>query len=213
MKDLKLYGYWRSSCSWRVRIALHEKGLPFAYQAVHLVQDGGQQRRAEFDALNPMRQVPVLEWEDGGAVRSLGQSLAILELLQEVFPSPPLLPADPYLRGRARMLAECINSGIQPLQNLSVLQSPLVTDGRAFAAERIATGLEALQRLAEPTAGAFLVGDEPSLADVCLVPQLYNARRFDLDLGGLGLLVGIEERCAARPAFAAAHPDRQPDAP
>src|SRR5438309_5224726 len=107
---MKLYSYWRSSSAWRVRIALHLKGLPFEYQTVHLVQDGGQQFKPEHQQRNPMSQVPVLEWQEGGQTRRLAQSMAIIEWLDETHPSPPLLPKDPFARAQARMLAEHVNS-------------------------------------------------------------------------------------------------------
>src|SRR5262245_20343719 len=110
---MKLYSYWRSSCSWRVRIGLNLKGLSYTYEAVHLLKDGGQQNTEAYRTLNPMRTVPTLEFEEGGAVRRISQSLAILEYLEERYRTPALLPADPLLRARVRMLAEMVNSGIQ----------------------------------------------------------------------------------------------------
>ncbi|WP_408889155.1 maleylacetoacetate isomerase [Myxococcus faecalis] len=216
MKGLRLHNYWRSSASWRVRLTLHLKGLPFEYVAVHLLKDGGQQNSEAYRAVNPMRTVPTLEWtEADGTERRLSQSLAIVELLQERFPTPSLFPEDSYLRARARMMAEYVNSGMQPLQNLSVLQrikSELKGDDKAWGAYWNARGLEALETMVQPTAGRFCVGDTVSLADVCLVPQLYGARRFALDLSPYPTLLRIEAACAEHPAFQAAHPDRQPDA-
>ncbi len=212
---MKLHGYWRSSCSWRVRIALGLKGLAYEYVPVHLVKDGGAQNSDAYRALNPMRTVPTLEVEEGGRVVYLAQSLAILEYLEERHPSPALLPADPVARAHVRMLAELVNSGIQPLQNLSVLQrikGEHGVDDKAWAAHWIARGLTAFQAVAEGTAGRYCVGDTLSFADVCLVPQLYGARRFGVDLEPFGLLTRIEAECAAQPAFQAAHADRQPDA-
>nr|BDT37462.1 maleylacetoacetate isomerase [Myxococcus sp. MH1] len=216
MKGLRLHNYWRSSASWRVRLTLHLKGLPFEYVAVHLLKDGGQQNSDAYRAVNPMRTVPTLEWtEADGTERRLSQSLAIVELLQERFPTPPLFPEDSYLRARTRMMAEYVNSGMQPLQNLAVLQrikSELKGDDKAWGAYWNARGLEALETMVQPTAGRFCVGDTVSLADVCLVPQLYGARRFALDLSPYPTLLRIEAACAEHPAFHAAHPDRQPDA-
>ena len=209
-----LMGYWRSSCSWRVRIALNWKGLPYETSPVHLVADGGWQHRPEHRAVNPMRQVPVLV--DGGM--ALSQSVAILEYLEERHPEPPLLPADPQARARVRQLTEVINSGIQPLQNLSVMQrlgaefalTPEQT--RAWSRGCIARGFEALEALVETHGGTCCVGDAVSFADLCLVPQLYNARRFEVDLSRTPRLCAIERHLTALPAFAQAHPDAQPDA-
>ncbi len=212
---MKLLGYWRSSASYRVRIALHHKGVPFEYVSVHLVKDGGEQFRDDYRAKNPMAQVPTLEVEEAGVVHRLGQSLPIIEWLEERYPDPPLLPADSFLRARSRQLAEIINSGIQPFQNLSVLRfvkAELGGDEQAFARRFIEKGLAAFQAVAEPAAGRFSVGDAPTVADACLVPQLYAARRFGVDLSPFPLLVRIEEQCASLAAFQAAHPDRQIDA-
>lgn len=212
---MRLYNYWRSSASWRVRIGLAHKGLAYEYVPVHLVKDGGQQNAPGYREKNPMRTVPLLEWEEGGQTLRLSQSLAILEYLEEAHPAPPLYPQDALGRARARMLAEMINSGIQPLQNLAVLQrvkGELHGDEKAWAAHWIERGLAAFQASVAPLAGTFCLGDQLSVADVCLVPQLYGARRFGVDLAPFGLLTRIEAACNALPAFQAAHPDRQPDA-
>lgn len=207
---MKLYGYWRSSASWRVRIALAYKGLSYEYVPVHLVKDGGQQHGEAHRARNPMEQVPVLE-VDG---RLLTQSLAIIEWLEETWPQPALLPKDPFLRMRARQLAEIPNSGIQPLQNLSILQEieKLGGDKQAWGARWNRRGLAAMEAIARETAGRFLVGDEPTVADVCLVPQLYAARRFGVDPAEFPTLLRVEAACAELPAFRQAHADVQPDA-
>ncbi|MFL5345393.1 MAG: maleylacetoacetate isomerase [Hyalangium sp.] len=212
---MKLYSYWRSSCSWRVRIALNLKGLAYTYEAVHLLKDGGQQHSEAYRALNPMRTVPTLEWEEGGVVRRLSQSVAILEYLEERYRTPALLPAEPLLRARTRMLSEMVNSGIQPLQNLSVLQfvkHELKGDDKVFAAHWNARGLAALEAAVKETAGTYCVGDAVSFADIFLVPQLYGARRYGVDLTPYPTLTRIEAACDKLPAFQAAHPDRQPDA-
>ncbi|MRG93171.1 maleylacetoacetate isomerase [Polyangium spumosum] len=212
---MKLYGYWRSSASYRARIALHLKGISFENVPVHLLKNGGEQYGDDYRAKNPMAQVPTLEVEEGGVVHELGQSLAIIEWLEERHPEPRLLPTDSFLRARARQLAEIINSGIQPFQNTSVLKlvkAEFGADELAFARRFIEKGLTAYQALAEPVHGRFSVGDAPTVADVCLVPQLYAARRFGVDLSPFPLLVRIEEQAASLPAFQAAHPDRQIDA-
>jgi maleylpyruvate isomerase len=212
---IKLYSYWRSTSSWRVRIALHWKGLAHEIVPVHLLADGGQQRQADYRARNPMAQVPLLEFEERGAVQRIGQSLAILAYLDERFPEPALLPGDPYLRARARQLAELVASGIQPLQNLSVTQhlDALGQDSKAWLRHWVGRGIRAFDETARATRGAFCVGDQVSWADVCLVPQLYSARRFGIDLAEVPALLAIEERCQAIEAFRRAAPDQQIDAP
>ena len=210
---MKLYNYWRSSASWRVRIALHYKGVPFEYVPVQIVER--EQNQPEYGKKNPMQQVPTLECEEDGRLVHLAQSLAILEYLEERYPTPPLLPAGRVARARARQLAECVNAGIQPFQNLPVLgfiKDDLGGDSAAFARRWNTRGLEALEVLAQG-AGRFLVGDAPSIADVCLIPQLYSARRFGVELQAFPTLVRIEKACEELTAFASAHPDRQPDAP
>lgn len=208
-----LRGYFRSSASWRVRIALHWKGLAFETVPVHLLRNGGEQHGEEHRKLNPMEQLPVLIVDGVPLV----QSLAILEFLEERHPEPPLLPREPFARARARALAEVVNSGVQPLQNLEVMQRLGGTFGadkpaqQAWARAYIERGLAALEAMVTPGAGRFSVSDEVSFADLCLVPQLYNARRFSVDLSVCPTLVAIESRLVELPAFAAAHPDRQPD--
>jgi maleylpyruvate isomerase len=212
---LVLYSYWRSSSSWRVRIGLHLKGVPFVYRAIHLLKDGGEQWLPEHLKRNPTGQVPVLEATgEDGKTHALGQSLAILEFLDEAFPAPPLLPLDPFRRARARQIAEIVNSGIQPYQNLSVLRrvSELGADGPTWAKDWISRGLAALESLVPETAGEFCVGDHPTIADCCLIPQLAAGRRFALDLSKYPTLLRIEAASALHPAFQAAHADAQPDA-
>jgi maleylpyruvate isomerase len=211
---MKLYSYWRSSSAWRVRTGLAWKGVPYTYQAVHLIKDGGQQHGEQYRSKNPMGFVPLLEWEEGGTTRRLGQSMAILDYLEERFPTPSLFPVDPFLRGRSRQLAEMVNSGIQPFQNLSTLGQvkSLGVDDKAWVHHFLGRGLAALEKVALETAGTFCIGESPSLADIYLVPQLYAARRFKIDLAPFPTLVRIDAACEALPAFQAAHPDRQPDA-
>jgi maleylpyruvate isomerase len=208
---VKLYNYWRSTSSWRVRIALALKGVAYEYVAVHLVRDGGEQHTADYRGKNPMEQVPTLELDDGTVLR---QSLAIIAYLDERYPSPPLMPADLTLRARVREAAEIMNSGMQPLHNLAVLERlrAATMDEKAWTRHFVGRGLLALDAIARERGGRYLVGDAVSLADVCLVPQIYAARRFDVDLTGCPLLVQIADRVGAEPAFAGSHPDRQPDA-
>ena len=216
---MKLYSYWRSTSSWRVRIALHWKGIAHEIVPVHLLEGGGQQHQADYLARNPMAQVPLLELDQGdtvpGAVRRIGQSMAILAYLEERFPEPALLPGDPYLRARARQLAELVASGIQPLQNLSVTQylDAQGHDSKAWLRHWVGRGIRAFEETSRETRGSFCVGDQVSWADVCLIPQLYSARRFGVDLSEVPALLAIEERCQEMEAFRRAAPDRQVDAP
>lgn len=214
---LILHTYWRSSAAYRVRIGLALKGLAWQARPVHLVRDGGQQHAPRYAALNPQRLVPALEHGD----TVLTQSLAILEYLDEAFPAtPPLLPDDPAGRARVRSLAQLVACDVHPLNNLRVMQyleRSLGVEAEARTAWMLhwmAEGLDALEaRLAgAPETGRFCHGDTPGLADCCLVPQLYNARRFGLDLAPWPTLCRIEATCLALPAFAAATPAAQADA-
>lgn len=210
---LVLHNYWRSSASHRVRIGLNLKGLPYEYVVVNLLK--GNQHEDLYRSRNPMAQVPSLEIiEDDGTSRSLTQSLAILDYVNERWPEKSLLPRDLYLRARARGLAEIVNSGIQPLQNLTTLKAVKAFGGdeAVWPKTFIGSGLANFERAASDVAGKFCVGDEPSLADCCLIPQIHAARRFGVDMTKHTLLLGIEERALALPAFANAAPDRQPDA-
>jgi maleylpyruvate isomerase len=205
---MKLYSYWRSSCSWRVRIALAYKRLPHALAPVHLLRGGGEQHAGGYAALNPLAQVPTLITEAGEV---LTQSLAIVEYLEELYPEPPLLPSGALARARARELASIVATGIQPLQNLSVLQAidELGGDRAAWSRRWIERGLAALEARATP--GPYLAGAQPSIADVFAVPQLYNARRFGIDLAAYPTLSRAEEACLELPAFTDTRPEQQPD--
>lgn len=209
---MKLYGYWRSSCTWRVRIVLGLKGLDYEYVPVHL---GGEQHGAEHRERNPMQQVPVLEIGDGGSKLVLGQSMAIVEYLEERYPEPSIFPATRVGRARARQIAETVNAGIQPLQNTAVLaEVERLASGQseAWGAAWVSKGLAAVEALAATTAGEFLVGEAPGIADAFVVPQLFNARRFGLDVEAYPTLLGCEQKCEKLPAFEKAHPSRQVDA-
>lgn len=214
---LTLYDYWRSSACYRVRIALNLKGLAYAQKPVHLVRDGGEQHGAEHRERNPQELVPVLT--DGGRV--LRQSLAIVEYLDESFPGASLLPATARSRARVRALAQLVACDIHPLNNLRVMQY-LEHEFGAPQPERerwmqhwMEQGLTAFECLlaGDASTGSCCDGDEPTLADICLVPQVYNANRFGVDLTPYPLIRRVNAHCLSLPAFDAARPERQPDAP
>jgi maleylacetoacetate isomerase len=212
---MKLYDYFRSSAAYRVRIALNLKGLAPERTFVHLRK--GAQREAPYLALNPQGLLPALVTDDGVV---LTQSLAIIEYLEEMHPAPPLLPTGPVARARVRGLALAVACDIHPIDNLRVLRYLLHTVGvseeqkDAWYKYWIDVGLEAieLQLSRDAATGRFCHGDTPTLADICLVPQLANARRVDLDLSPYPTLTRIDAACRELPAFAAAEPSRQPDA-
>ncbi|XP_077123632.1 maleylacetoacetate isomerase isoform X2 [Ranitomeya variabilis] len=203
-----LFSYFRSSCSWRVRIALALKGIEYDLRPVNLIQDGGQQRTDEYKRVNPMQQVPALRI-DGV---TLSQSLAIIEYLEETRPLPPLLPGDPLKRAQCRMISDHIASGIQPVQNLDVLQR--VGDKKLeWAQHYITRGFQALELLLQDTAGHYCVGDEVTMADLCLVPQVANADRFHVDMTPYPTISRINQALLQLEAFQISHPSRQPDTP
>jgi maleylpyruvate isomerase len=213
---VKLHSYWRSTSAWRVRIVLALKSVPYEYVAVNISPAASEQKSPRYEEVNPFKQVPVLEWDDSGRQVRLGQSIAIAEYLDETYPDPPLLPRSPVARAYVRQAVEIVNSGVQPLQNLSVVSAVrrmIGHDGaEKWTKDVIANGLRALETLARSRAGTYSVGDELSLADVYLVPQLYNARRFGIDLSPYMRLAAIESRAASLEPFVRAHPMRQPDA-
>jgi maleylpyruvate isomerase len=210
---MKLVSYWRSSSAWRARVGLNLKGIEYELVLVHLLRGGGEQNRPEFSEKNPMGQVPVLEHDGPNGPFRLTQSMAILEYLDELVPEPPLLPKTPELRARARELAEIVNSGVQPFQNLRFLREAkgLGVDSLPVTQRYIQTGLGALERHAVSGAGRYLVGDELSLADVYLVPQMHAARRFGVDVAPYPTLLRVESACETLAAFQRAHPNAQPD--
>lgn len=205
---MRLYTYFRSSAAYRVRIALNLKGV--AYEAVPVNLLKGEQRQEGYRAVNPQQRVPSLDI--GGA--TLIQSPAILEYLDEVYPEPPLLPVGAANRARVRAVASLIACDIHPLNNLRVLKhlvGPLAQPQEAkneWIAHWISEGFAALEALASERAGRFLFGDAPSLADICLVPQMYNARRFEVPVDHYPSLVRADAEANRLGAFAAAHPDR-----
>ncbi|HET6592160.1 MAG TPA: maleylacetoacetate isomerase [Xanthomonadales bacterium] len=210
-----LYGYWRSSSSYRVRIALNLKGIDYQPRAVHLLRDGGEQKQADYRAVNPLGLVPALV--HGAQV--IVQSVAICEYLEECFPAPALLPAGASGRARVRTIVQTIASEIQPLNNLGVLSYLGDTLGQDKAAvghwlgHWVERGFSAIERwLENPDTGEFCHGDSPTLADCFLVPQVYNAERFGCDLAPYPRLMRIAAACRSLEAFRRAAPENQPDA-
>ena len=204
-----LYDYFRSSASYRVRIALNLKGIDYEQRAISLVQ--GEQQAPSYRQLNPQGFVPMLEI-DG---ERLTQSLSIIVYLDQKYREPPLMPAQPADSAHVRSLALAVACDIHPLNNLRVLKylrGPLGVSEEAkdeWYRHWVAEGLAALEEMARPKAGAFLFGDTPTIADICLVPQLYNARRFSVPLTDYPTLRRADETASAHAAFADAHPDRQ----
>jgi maleylacetoacetate isomerase len=224
--NLKLYNYWRSSCSWRVRVALAAKNLSYEYIPVHLLKGEQQQ------LIHGMAQVPVLECQDSetGQILQISQSLAIIDFIEEAFPEGnSLLPTDTLQRTFSRELAEIINAGTQPFSNLSLVQKidAMTSEegkGRIFAEEAIEKGLHAMEAIVKnnrqkllsysPLVGPFLCGTfSPTIADACAIPQMYGARRFGLDLNSIcPTLVEVERSCLNHPWFQVSHPEKQKDA-
>ncbi|CAH0309985.1 Maleylpyruvate isomerase [Pseudomonas sp. Bi70] len=214
---LTLYGYWRSSAAYRVRIALNLKGLAYRQVPVHLVRDGGEQNGEAYQALNPQGLVPLLvDEENGGA--PIAQSLAIIEYLEEIFPVPAILPADPVERAQVRALALHLACDVHPLNNLRVLQylgRELGVDDAAKNAwyrHWVAAGLAAVEQGMAAYGDTFSLGTRPGYLEACLIPQVYNARRFDCDLDAYPRILALTARCEALEAFRHAAPDAQPDA-
>lgn len=213
---LTLHSYFRSSAAYRVRIALNLKGLPYDYAPVHLLKNGGEQHAPSYQRINPSELIPTLV-DDGHA---MGQSLAIMEYLDEVHPEPALLPKDSFGRARVRALALSVACEIHPLNNLRVLQyldNPLKLDEGTKAdwyRHWITVGFTALETMLShhPSTGTFCHGETPSLADCCLIPQIANSRRFDTPLAAFPTICRIEKACLALQAFADAAPALQPDA-
>jgi maleylacetoacetate isomerase len=212
---MKLIGYFRSSAAFRVRIALNLKGIAVEHVSKHLRK--GEQSAPDYAALNPQKLVPALVLDSGEV---LTQSLAIVEYLEETHPEPPLLPRDPVGRARVRALSQIVSADIHPIQNLRVMaylrQKFGQTEESAFAWSRhwIETGFEAYEATIarDPRTGTFSHGDTPGLADLCLVPQVFNSARFKVDMARFPTLRRIFETCMKHPAFDAAQPSRQPDA-
>jgi maleylacetoacetate isomerase len=213
---MKLYTFFRSSASYRVRIALNLKGIAYEQAPIHLRRGGGEQFGAAYRALNPQALVPTLE--DGGKI--LTQSLAIIEYLEEKQPQPPLLPKDPADKALVRSMAMIVACEVHPIQNLRVLnyvkKEYNQTDEQVnrWAQHWIDLGLSALEEMlaAEPKRGKYCWGDSPTLADICLVPQLGNARRYGCELSRYPNILAVEKNCTALPPFIDAAPEKQSDA-
>lgn len=216
-----LYSYFRSSASFRVRAALRLKGIAYRYEPVHLVAGGGEHLLPAYRALNPMAELPtlVVHGPDGAPIAVLAQSVAILEYLEEAHPEPALLPKDPFGRARVRQIVECVNSSIQPYQNLKLLRKLAADYGNdqakndAWARHFVSRGFDGLEPLVAAVAGRYAYGDTPTLADVALVPQVFNARRFGVDLAAYPTLARVADAAMALEAFRGAAPEAQPDAP
>lgn len=209
---LVLHSYWRATAPYRVRIALNLKGLPFDYAPVNLMS--GDQHGEAYRRLNPQELTPALETDDG---RVLTQTLAILEWLEEVHPAPPLLPADPFDRAAVRAMAAIVACDIHPLNNLRIQQQltamGVEADARLAWTQRwINDGFRALEPMIAAHTAGFAFGAEPTLADCLLIPQVYSAERYEVDLAPYPAIRAVAGRCAEHPAFQAAHPEQQPDA-
>jgi maleylacetoacetate isomerase len=210
---VKLYSFFRSSAAYRVRIALNLKGLPYDMVPIHLSKDGGQQRRPDFVAVNPQMRVPALALDSGDV---LTQSLAIIEYLDEVHPKPPLLPSDPLARAKVRAIAQMVACDIHPLNNLVALQylkrslkqeQPEID---AWYHHWVTEGFKAIEAMISPS--PYTCGSQVTLADLCLVPQVFNARRLKVPLDAFPKIVAADAACLKLGAFDKARPENQPDA-
>lgn len=210
---MTLYGYWRSSASYRVRIALGLKGIEVEHKAVNLKLS--QQQMSEHVSRNPQALVPVLELEDS---QTLTQSLSIIEYLEDVYPEPALLPSDPVLKAQVKAASQIIAADIAPIQNLRVLkyirsEHEQEDEGvKLWAAHWIRKGFEALQWIGEDQDTKFFMTDEPSLFECCLIPQIYNARRWGVEMNDFPVLMRVEDECMKLGAFTDAAPEVQHDA-
>ncbi|HEY6027235.1 MAG TPA: maleylacetoacetate isomerase [Pseudolabrys sp.] len=210
---MKLYSYFRSSAAYRARIALNLKGLPYEMVAVHLTKDGGQQHKPEFHAVNPQERVPALELSSGEV---LTQSLAIVEYLDDIEPNPPFLPADALARAKVRAIAQIVACDIHPLNNLIALQYLKRTlkheqaEIDAWYHHWVIEGFKAIEAMIGP--GPYACGAHVTLADICLVPQVFNARRLKVPLDAFPKIVAADAACLKLAAFDKARPENQPDA-
>lgn len=222
IKEMTLYSYYYSSASWRVRAVLALKKIPFAYETIQLLE--GKQHSDDYVKINPMHQVPALKVIDNeNKTHLLTQSLAIIQFLEENYPGNSIYPKDPVLRAKSRAIAETISGGIQPLQNLETLVrygEPLGLGSeqnqetrKKIAAYWLNKKMVDLEKLVKNTAGKYCVGDEVTIADICLVPQMFNAKRFEIDSSKFPLLKEIDTRLQELEIFKVSHPFSCPDAP
>ena len=215
MKKLILYNYFRSSTSYRARIALYHKNLDFEYRTVHLLNNGGEQNAQAYKDLNAMAEVPTLVHND----KNIAQTMAIIEYLEDVFPQNPLFPKDPVLKAQVRQFCETINSFMHPLGNLKVLQ--YLGDHHQYTQAQKEEwfalwnhrGYAALEKTLEKTSGTFCFGDQVTAADAFLIPQIFASLRFNVDLKAYPLCQKINAHCKQISAFQKAHPLNQPDSP
>jgi len=208
--EYRLYAYWRSSCSWRVRIVLSIKHIQYSVEPVNLLE--GKQRESEYSQKNFMRQVPTLMV---GEDFSLTQSLAIMRYLESQHPEPSMLPSDPFVLAKMWEVCEVINSGTQPLQNVSVIKriNDIGGDGKQWAKEYIEKGLSSVENIISNYSKTYSFEDYPTLADACILPQVYNARRFEIDMNLFPRCQEIAERLMQIPEVVESSPDQQPDKP
>ncbi|MCB1555135.1 MAG: maleylacetoacetate isomerase [Xanthomonadales bacterium] len=215
--SLKLYSYWRSSAAYRVRIALNLKQLPHEIIPIHLLRDGGEQHKPEFHQINPQDRIPVLVHGQ----RIITQSISIMEYLEEYFPENPIMPSTARERARVRSLAQIVACDIHPLNNLRVLQhlekecAMPQPERDAWVRKWIEEGFDSLEALLadNPSTGDFCEGDNASIADCCLIPQVYNARRFGVDMAAYPTIMRIHDFCMETEEFDHARPEKQPDCP
>lgn len=214
VSDLVLYSYFRSSASFRVRIALKWKELPYEYKAIHLLKDGGQQNAGFYKELNPIGEVPTLVDEG----RVISQSMAIIQYIDQKWPQKKLFPEDLFTRAKVVQFCEMINASIQPLQNLRVLQELEKRFGADQAAKDnwtiyfIERGLMSLEKFVEAFSGTYCFGNSVTAAECFLIPQMFSSRRFKVDVSKYPKLLQVEEACMKLKAFKEAHPSQQPDA-
>jgi maleylpyruvate isomerase len=217
--SIRLYSYFRSTTSYRVRIALNLKGCAYETVPIHLLRDGGEQYQDSYSAVNPMSELPTLQVldESGREIARIGQSVAILEYLEERFPDPALLPKQTVDRALVRQRLEVVNSSIHPVQNLKVMRKLSEDFGTdrlrnfEWAAYWIERGFRGLEVLLEQSAGRYSVGDAVTLADIALVPQVYNAHKFGVELDAFPVIARVDAACRELEAFQLAAPDAQPD--
>lgn len=215
MSEILLYNYFRSSTSYRVRIALNLKGVSYEYKPVHLLNNGGEQHSAEYKRLNPQEEVPTLVHNG----KTLAQSFAIIEYLDEVFPQNPLFPQDAFAKGKIRQISENINAFAHPISNLKVLQY-LEKEVRLSEEQKhqwlqhwLNKSFQVTETILKETAGTYTYGDNVTVADLFVVPYCFSAQRFHIDLTQYPTVARVNEACLKVPAFIKAHPFRQPDTP